>query len=279
MQHVDMKINEKRRNHLVDVLSDVFNELCKRNDPRCGNQVIRSSFCSALTPLVKLKPYLWRIANYTGCSEESLVLSLIYIDRMITRKGRKSLFMVTSHNAHRLVLTSVLVAAKFYDDHYYNNALFAKVGGVSCEELNKLEMAFLLELNFELSVDMKVYERYNKSLMEHKLISSRVPPKPIPSSKPSAARSVQAFGRQLYTNATKKLNSGSTKPILHVKKRSGSRPSSASLAKPSTTCRKQVNYRHVQPRFRNPRSPVRTRCFGVSLFYRHNTCKPLVCYA
>ncbi|KAE8687309.1 Cyclin family protein [Hibiscus syriacus] len=67
---------------------------------------------------------------------------------------------LTSLNVHRLLITSVLVAAKFMDDQCYNNAYYAKVGGVSREELNRLEMKFLFDLDFRLHVTTEVFNKY-----------------------------------------------------------------------------------------------------------------------
>lgn len=51
------------------------------------------------------------------------MLGLIYMDRFIQRND----FALTSLNVHRVAITSVMVAAKFFDDQYYNNAYYAKV--------------------------------------------------------------------------------------------------------------------------------------------------------
>jgi len=150
---------EKRRQHLVASLSDVLRKLCHQNDKICEFENIRSSFCSLGVFPVTIKQYLIRIAFYTGCTEESLIFSLIYIDKLGALDGR---FMVTSYNVHRLVLTSILVAAKFYDDIHFKNSHYANVGGISLKEINILEKIFLNELNFDLHVNKNLYEWYRK---------------------------------------------------------------------------------------------------------------------
>jgi len=159
MSHSKIKINQDWRKCLVEVISDVFNELCWRNDPFLDDETPRCGFHSITACPMKIKPYLMRIANYTGCSNECLLFSLIYIDRLIAHNDN---IMVTSYNVHRLALTSILVAAKYYDDHYYNNSFYGQVGGLSCKELNKLEMLFLYEMKFELFVEKRLFERYQK---------------------------------------------------------------------------------------------------------------------
>jgi len=39
-------------------------------------------------------------------------------------------------------VTGIMLSAKFYDDHYYNNEHWAKVGGISNKEINFLEFEF-----------------------------------------------------------------------------------------------------------------------------------------
>lgn len=43
---------------------------------------------------------------------------------------------------------------------HFNNAFFARVGGVSVGELNRLELEFLFRLDFKLGVTISVFESY-----------------------------------------------------------------------------------------------------------------------
>ncbi len=68
---------------------------------------------------------------------------------------------------HRVVITAILLAAKFFDDAYYNNAYYAKVGGVLVSEMNSLEVEFLFRINFSLHVKPEVFEKYQDELVSH----------------------------------------------------------------------------------------------------------------
>lgn len=70
-------------------------------------------------------------------------------------------------NAHRVIITSILLAAKFFDDAYYNNAYYAKVGGVHVSEMNRLEVEFLFRINFSLHVTPELYDKYHAELRSH----------------------------------------------------------------------------------------------------------------
>jgi len=159
-----MKINEQRRTKLVEVLADVLARLCERNDHfiRGGTPVTR--FHALRPPQITIKSYLERIAKYSSCSEECFVLALIYIDRVIRKN---SSFLVNSLNVHRLLITTIMLGAKFFDDQYFNNKYFGKVGGVSQREMNLLEIEFLFMINFDLFVETELYKVYDKRLMTH----------------------------------------------------------------------------------------------------------------
>jgi hypothetical protein len=121
-------------------------------------------FHALRAPQITIKAYLKRIAKYSNCTEECFVLALIYIDRLIKKNEN---FLVNSLNIHRIMITSIMLAAKFFDDQYFNNAYFGKVGGVSCKEINLLEIEFVFMINFNLYVETDMYETYNLRLMSH----------------------------------------------------------------------------------------------------------------
>ncbi|RDY13265.1 Cyclin-P3-1, partial [Mucuna pruriens] len=93
-------------------------------------------FHGSKAPNMSVTQYVERIFKYSHCSPSCFVIAQIYMDTFLHKTGG----FLTSFNAHRLLITSVMVAAKFLDDKYYSNAYYAKVGGVSTEEMNKMEI-------------------------------------------------------------------------------------------------------------------------------------------
>merc|ERR1719502_1709704 len=98
----------------------------------CVEQRPITKFHALKPPSISVLQYLERVHKYASCSNECFVLALIYIDRLIQRNS----YTLCSLNVHRILITSVMLAAKFFDDHYFNNAYYAKVGGVPCNEMN-----------------------------------------------------------------------------------------------------------------------------------------------
>eukprot|EP00565_Helicotheca_tamesis_P002858 CAMPEP_0185734084 /NCGR_PEP_ID=MMETSP1171-20130828/21364_1 /TAXON_ID=374046 /ORGANISM="Helicotheca tamensis, Strain CCMP826" /LENGTH=474 /DNA_ID=CAMNT_0028403977 /DNA_START=450 /DNA_END=1874 /DNA_ORIENTATION=+ len=149
---------------VVRVLAAVLDRLVNANshlaraDP---GQVTK--FHALKAPGIGIMQYLERIHKYASCSTECFILALIYIDRLIQRNN----FLLTELNVHRVVITAVLLAAKFFDDAYYNNAYYAKVGGVLVSEMNSLEVEFLFRINFSLKVSPELFQKYHAELVSH----------------------------------------------------------------------------------------------------------------
>lgn len=114
-------------------------------------------------PNIAFDYIFFSIHRYASCSNECFILALIYIDRLIQRNN----FLLSELNVHRVVVTSVLLAAKFFDDAYYNNAYYAKVGGVLVHEMNGLEVDFLFRINFSLHATPDEFTKYRNELLSH----------------------------------------------------------------------------------------------------------------
>lgn len=122
-----------------------------------------TKFHALRPPSISIYDYCIRIYKYASCSPECFVLALVYIDRLIQRNS----LLLTSLNVHRIIITAVMLAAKFFDDQYFNNAYYAKVGGVPTGEVNSLELEFLFSINFSLHVPTEVFEKYYSELANH----------------------------------------------------------------------------------------------------------------
>mmetsp|Transcript_38808 Transcript_38808/g.121673 ORF Transcript_38808/g.121673 Transcript_38808/m.121673 type:complete len:289 (-) Transcript_38808:404-1270(-) len=153
----------RRGQAVVRVLSCVLEKVINASSGEQPGAEVVTKFHSQKLPGITIREYLERIQKYAYCSNECFVLALIYIDRLIQYNG----FTITALNVHRVVITSVLLAAKFFDDQYFNNAHYAKVGGLPLAEMNALEVEFCFRINFRLHVTDDVYEKYHSELANH----------------------------------------------------------------------------------------------------------------
>jgi len=111
-------------------------------------------------PSLSLTRYVERFINFTTAPREVFVSAIAYIDRFLaTNPAGVELALC---NVHRLFAASFVVAAKFASDLYNSNKYYARVAGVSLEELNMLERSFLNDLSYSLNLTPEQYDAYNR---------------------------------------------------------------------------------------------------------------------
>ena len=124
-----------------------------------SSKVVPSFFYSKNIPDISLAEYLGRLQTYCGFSDECIVASLIYLDRVRKLYAEA---IVNSHSLHRLLLASCVVACKFFEDDFCMNSHYACVGGIYLDEMNLLESQFLILLDFNLVIIDEEYDAYFK---------------------------------------------------------------------------------------------------------------------
>lgn len=55
-----------------------------------------------------------------------------------------------------------MIAIKSFEDKYYKNDYYAKVGGISAKEINRLEIEFLVLIDFRLYVSYEVFSHFRE---------------------------------------------------------------------------------------------------------------------
>ncbi|KAJ1693853.1 hypothetical protein LUZ63_010551 [Rhynchospora breviuscula] len=154
---------------VVSILSSLLERVSERNDAASSSpstspsstamvtRSVASAFQGLTKPSISVRDYLERIFRFAGCSPSCYVVAYIYLDRYLQRHPTVT---IDSLNVHRFLITSVLTAVKFVDDICYNNAYFAKVGGITLMEMNYLEVDFLFGVGFELNVTPVTFTSY-----------------------------------------------------------------------------------------------------------------------
>lgn len=116
-------------------------------------RMLSRKFLSKKIPPIALKDYLQRLHRYCPMSTAVLLAASVYITKMalVEKVVRPS-----PKNMHRLVLAGLLVATKALEDLSFPHSRVARVGGVSEQELSKLEVTFCFLADFDLRVDARM---------------------------------------------------------------------------------------------------------------------------
>lgn len=150
----DQKIPKLKSNKLELIISEILTEISSQNSEVEFNP--EDPFSRQNPSKVTLQYFFGRIRRYSQIEKSTLIIILIYIDRVCITSG----IILNPHNIHRLILGCLILAIKYNEDVYYNNEYYAKIGGVPLDEINKLEYKSfeLIEQNLFISDD--IFEKY-----------------------------------------------------------------------------------------------------------------------
>ncbi|TYH58778.1 hypothetical protein ES332_D08G177700v1 [Gossypium tomentosum] len=156
--------NDAKTPLVISVLASLIERTMARNERIAKNckWALAKDYNSRVfecqeTPDMTIQSYLERIFRYTKAGPSVYVVAYVYMDRF--RQANPG-FRINARNVHRLLITIIMVASKYVEDMNYRNSYFARVGGLTTKELNKLEVEFLFMTGFKLHVNVRVFESY-----------------------------------------------------------------------------------------------------------------------
>eukprot|EP00759_Apiculatamorpha_spiralis_P046611 PhF_6_TR42902/c0_g1_i1/m.65005 len=102
---------------------------------------------------ISITDYITRFVRYSNCSTECVVVAFLYAMRYIrcvltanntTYEANSMLHTLHHMNmSHRLFLGCVVIAIKYREDTFMSNQYYARLGGISTAELNRMELEIL----------------------------------------------------------------------------------------------------------------------------------------
>ncbi|KAJ6096706.1 hypothetical protein N7486_007452 [Penicillium sp. IBT 16267x] len=148
---------------LVVLISSMLMELIHFNDKIPLHQGRLTRFHSRSPPRISVQDYLQRLATHATLSPPILLSMVFYIDRLC---ALYSSFTVSSLTIHRFLISSATVASKGLSDSFWTNKTYARVGGISMNELAMLELEFLFRVQWRIVPQPEVLVDYYQSLVE-----------------------------------------------------------------------------------------------------------------
>lgn len=138
--------------------------LTEHNDSLPLDPSALTRFHSRATPNISLSAYLRRIAKYTSIEKCCVLILLVYIDRVCERLEG---FTICGLTVHRFICAAILCASKALCDAFNTNEHYAKVGGISLQEINLLEKEFLQIIDWRLICGGAELQHYYASLVRN----------------------------------------------------------------------------------------------------------------
>jgi hypothetical protein len=118
-------------------------------------------FIGKRTPDISVEDYLLRFVEKLNLERQILLMAVIYIDKFCELND----FVLKKDCFHRVFLSAVILSVKYLDDRNIGNIYFAKVGGVTLEELLELEICFFKGLNYSMYVSEEVMKEYDEAVI------------------------------------------------------------------------------------------------------------------
>ena len=163
--YVESKSNFTENNNIkfIELLSDILTEICKENKSNEDDKLnLIKPFMSKNIPFITSYDYIERLYKYSKVSNETLILTLIYIDRICVFYQINLNYYII----HKLFLASFIISIKYHEDSYYSMKYYAKLGGVSLKEMNHLECEFVKLIRFDLFVSDDLFKKYKNSIIK-----------------------------------------------------------------------------------------------------------------
>lgn len=171
-----LKLEKKFRNQRKNKAEDTDMDEDEEDDIMNKHLANVLAFHGINVPEIPIYAYLTRVLKYCPVTNEIFLSLLVYFDRIAKRANNlkkrreesdefEQLFVMDLFNIHRLLILGITVSSKFFSDVFYKNSRYAKVGGLSLEELNYLELQFMLLLDFKLMISVEDLQNYGDLLL------------------------------------------------------------------------------------------------------------------
>lgn len=139
---------------IITLINRMLISLIKLNDNNINNNnnttIINNPtpptrFHSKTPPAISIFSYINRLTKFNNLKSSGLITMIYYIDILSYMYPH---FQLNSWTIHRFLLVATMISQKAMEDYFYTNDHYAKVGGVSLEELNCLELDFLKRIDW-----------------------------------------------------------------------------------------------------------------------------------
>ena len=83
----------------------------------------KMAFSANLIPGISIEDYLLRIQTYANVEKSTLIISLIFIDKLCHTAD----VTLTHYNIHRILFTALLLSIKYNEDSFFDNQYYSEI--------------------------------------------------------------------------------------------------------------------------------------------------------
>ena len=117
-------------------------------------------FCCELDKY-EIEDFIIQCYKKMGFSLNLLVLAMMNLDKLLA-----SDFILSYTNVHKVFFICMMETQKYYDDVSFTNKNYAKICGITTDELLELEIEFMNHIDFNLYIKEEDFLKYKKKLQK-----------------------------------------------------------------------------------------------------------------
>ena len=140
---------------LIKSISTLLEEIILKNKKK-KYKINKDSFFSDKIPSLSLYEYITSIVKNTKISMSTLIISIASITTLM-KKIKNS---ICKNNIYKLIITSIFLHSKFYEDQNHSLKLFSQAGRINYEELYQLEIQYYILCEYSLLVKENIFQQY-----------------------------------------------------------------------------------------------------------------------
>lgn len=149
--------NKSLKANKISGSSESFSKSCALKVNPLFNETVKAMKLS-------LANFIYNISYACFVEESSLIISLIYLDRIISKQK----VLLNNESLYQVVVGCVIAAVKYNQD-YHCLSMMQSVTAIQPQHLSNIETWALESLSYSLYVDQTIYETYAFHLASLKL--------------------------------------------------------------------------------------------------------------
>lgn len=150
------------------LISKILNKHIKLNNNKIIDEQITSmksneclkKFILDYIPSISVYEYATRCVKYFKCEKSCHICAFIYMDRLMKDSG----IYINKYNYHIIYGIALVCSCKYNEDIVFTNEYYAKVMGISLDDINKIEHIFLRYIKYDLYITTQLFNEYSTAL-------------------------------------------------------------------------------------------------------------------
>ena len=106
------------------------------------------------TVSASFRNYVQGILNSTRLPSSTILLGLHYLAERMSMLSARGVYTSSTGHLYHMLTTALMLGSKFLDDNTFQNRSWAEVSKVPVKELNTLELEWLLDIKWNLHIDL-----------------------------------------------------------------------------------------------------------------------------